>query len=537
MKVDRISLFAGALGSLAAGTFLAVWGLRADLYAAFGPIDDNEFISWLHPNGRLPLSDAYSTLMNQTEVGRFGEYERYRPAIYVSKVLETVAFGDNVRGHYVVVIAMFVLACSLMGLAVTWWILAAARIRRSGVAACVAVVLGVLATSLISSLAPWADIATRLGPSERLAAVGFGLALLGLTALGFNSHWSWWFAVVIGVVLAVLSKENFLLVALAPLAVATYRTQSLKRSKLEFLGGVAALIPAVLLMVALAHTMFGGVDVYGASTGTSRLTSTITALVVTYKWYWLPALVSLLLAYGAWVMVIWKSARGAAIIVGVLVVLSVAWRMHDSWIYAVHGYAYPRYELVPQLFKALALSAALALSIAALRRATTEAARIVSCLALIVAGIVTLALFKALPHGLTEMKRIAELNRDATTAYSAALESAIAASKQAGNPTIGIVSQQPMDAVEIIRAMALDLQRRDREVKVVVIPDLSGEQQTSGLAPLLTQLSTTGNPLASIEPLESVTGDKLACLIINGSTTRSEYCDPERTAEVPARYM
>ncbi|MBR0940211.1 hypothetical protein [Bradyrhizobium liaoningense] len=133
---------------------------RQIFQANWGMIDDHEIFRWLGRNHHLPLSQVWHVLMSDTEIGL--PTERYRPAYYFFKILETVVFGDNVHLWYLGRTLGFALFLS----AAWWWMRPFAGILASGAM-----------TIYLASLPLWSGIWSRLGPSEIYGATCVGICL------------------------------------------------------------------------------------------------------------------------------------------------------------------------------------------------------------------------------------------------------------------------------------------------------------------------------------------------------------------------
>ena len=531
-------LVAALLGSTLTAICAAVWLLSPNFAAKFGPLDDSEILSWLGGSNRLPITEYFTTLVQETEVGRFGDYARFRPAIYAVKVLETVIAGNNVQLHYSFVVISFGVTTILLGLSTAWWLYAAVRINRVPWSSVFAGLTSVVTTLLFVGLASWSDIATRLGPSERLAAFGLALATLSLTALVFRGRPAWWVGAIVGVSLAVLSKENFLMLSAAPLVVAVYRWKVRSDSRAVLFAAALGLIPAIVLVIALAPTLGTGSDIYGGSTGVSRIGATLTSLFVTYRWYWLPSALILVVSWLVWALVRGIRGRPDSILAGALIALAFLWRAFDAWIYSVHGYVYPRYELVPQLFRALAVLAAVSFALGALTRARTQATKAIASFALIGALAMTILTLRSVPSSLELIRQNALANQRATVAYGQALDRVSSLASQSPQRAIAIVARAPIDAVESVKSVALELERRNPNLNVVVLPDLPNDQIRSPLGIGLSELAKNGDPnlhLESIRAIDPIEG--LICAVINDSMTGIADCEPGYVVEIPVRYI
>jgi hypothetical protein len=104
---------------------------------------------------------------------------------------------------------------------------------------------------------------------------------------------------------------------------------------------------------------------------------------------------------------------------------------------------------------------------------------------------------------------------------------------------VAIVAQEPIDGVETVKAMTLELQRRDPSVTVVLVADLSAEKASAPLGELITQMAREGVLDLGISPAQELAGSSgVVCAVINpqeGGTI--EGCDPDLTVPVPVRYI
>jgi hypothetical protein len=130
--------------------YLANWGL----------IDDHEVFTYLGPGLHLSPGNIWTTLLAKTEVGQL--QGRFRPSFYFLKVLEASLLGANVHLWYLVNTACFALLLSSV-----WW-----TISRF-----VGLWLGGALTAFIALNPLWADIWSRLGPSEIFGAACVGVML------------------------------------------------------------------------------------------------------------------------------------------------------------------------------------------------------------------------------------------------------------------------------------------------------------------------------------------------------------------------
>jgi hypothetical protein len=184
-----IVCLSGAISFLLTGRqiYQANWGL----------IDDHEVFTYLGPRLHLPLSDIWSTLLGKTEVGTL--QGRFRPTNYLVKLIETSLWGDNVHLWYLGHTIGFAIFLSSI-----WWFL-----RRF-----VGGWLSGALTAYISLLPLWADVWSRLGPSEIYGATSIGLMVYAAYFTLFSDAPRIRIASAIALTLATValagSKETFL---------------------------------------------------------------------------------------------------------------------------------------------------------------------------------------------------------------------------------------------------------------------------------------------------------------------------------------
>lgn len=135
---------------------------RQILDANWSLIDNWDYFNWLGPKLNLSLSDVWSTLVNETEVGN--PQRRFRPSYYFLMILETSLWGANVHLWYFVRTLEFGIF-----IASIWWIVS----RFAGL------LLGAVLLVPVLALPFWGDIWARLGPSEIYGSFSLGVILFG----------------------------------------------------------------------------------------------------------------------------------------------------------------------------------------------------------------------------------------------------------------------------------------------------------------------------------------------------------------------
>jgi hypothetical protein len=161
-------------------------------------MDTMDLFMWNPPGAPLALRDVPRVILS-TEVGDFGHAERFRPAFYGFRVLETWAWKGDPTRWYRARLAMFavVLGAALFAL----WTLTPPLVAIG-------------AFAMLNGAWYWSDIWARLGANEQYAAVGVALFAAGaaLALRTEHSRTGLWLAAV-GGVLAAWSKENVVVIA------------------------------------------------------------------------------------------------------------------------------------------------------------------------------------------------------------------------------------------------------------------------------------------------------------------------------------
>ena len=247
--------------------FLASWFLIGDLAGSkLGLTDENDLPQYVGTSGHLEFKDIPRLLIEKTEVGQFGESQRFRPVYYIDRLTETALWGLDGGSWYRWRIAMFGMVIAAM-----LWLYT----QFAGLA------LGAIVTAYTLSFWMWVDIWARsTGSNEQDASLGTALFALG--AWFFVKRWrngttllAPSIAAAVGAIIAMGSKENMLLLEV-PLGVALL--VGLWRRKLGW-GSTAALLVAIAFGVWISSSIvvyFLGAkveDIYGNSLHASVLRS------------------------------------------------------------------------------------------------------------------------------------------------------------------------------------------------------------------------------------------------------------------------
>ena len=157
---------------------------------------------------RLDVKDYLPTLIYGTEIGNPGgdfkgytiTYTRFRPFYYGVRLLEAVIWGKNVKLWYVFrMVLLFISSIVLIYILNPFF-----KILNS-----------LAISAYIFTFPLWGDIFSRLGPSETYSVPGLAIFLWGYFGIEKNNFQNsnqnkYWFALAIGSIICMGSKENFL---------------------------------------------------------------------------------------------------------------------------------------------------------------------------------------------------------------------------------------------------------------------------------------------------------------------------------------
>lgn len=211
--------------------------------AKLGIIDDHEIAMFLGNDGRVKVSEVPKTLIDQTEVGQWGNYLRYRPSYYLLRVVETSLWGDNARLWYV---------SRYLIIVVSMWI--GFKILLTYFPK----IISYLFVFYVMTMPFWPDLLTRLGPSEIYAVPALLLFVYGMIK---NKIWM----IALGYAVCVGSKENFLILFPILLGWSGYKAYTKQFTKKEIITAVLLTLYTILILGAiLVATAKAGTDIYGA---------------------------------------------------------------------------------------------------------------------------------------------------------------------------------------------------------------------------------------------------------------------------------
>jgi len=281
--------------AIAIGISLYCWGPLT--HAKWGLIDDHEIMHFIGTHERLPLSHVVPVLKD-SELSSTSTLQRFRPSYYILRTTEATFWGKNASLWYAfrIAIALF--------LAIT---LAYFGARFAGPIVTVGFLVFVITQPY------WADIFARAGPAEVYAVLGISLIALAWgarfrTEVGTPTA----FLILLGILIAGGTKENFVILAILPLwLLFSRRVRTTPAGKLMFVGAIAFL---AWIAVTVAHRLQQkGTDVYANDVSlTSRLKVAVQFFALPSVQYWIAGLL-LLVVLGALLGIIAKSNSDARV--------------------------------------------------------------------------------------------------------------------------------------------------------------------------------------------------------------------------------
>ena len=244
-------------------TWLYFWDLRR---LPLGLIDDHEFLSFLGDDGKIEWSEI-PDLLAGTEVGAWGEGNRFRPGYYLLRILQAKFFSVQNGAWHEARLFVYFLTLAIIGYA--FWLVVSgllkattASLKSRLVITGMASVFSVLAASSFRS---WGEVIPRLGPAEILVGLGASLVALAVVNL-FSSgdQLRYWFLGFLGITIAVTSKENSVVLLLPLVALFAIKADLSKAIVAKLLLALSSFAIAgwVVLGVVLGIAN-SGADVYG----------------------------------------------------------------------------------------------------------------------------------------------------------------------------------------------------------------------------------------------------------------------------------
>ena len=225
------------------------------LWSDWSPIDDHEIVTLLGPDGKLPPGEIVSSL-SETELGQFGIGGHFRPTFTVLRLAQMSAFGAHPAYYHVVPILLVALAValfwSLMSRSLGWW--GAGLLCAYGL-----------------TFPYWGEIGTWLAVGETYTFPGLAVYIWGMRevlrpqeGVTPSTRVAGGLAVLLGAIVCIGSKENFVLLAVPCLYLA-YRGARAMNPAAWLPAAVGLLYGAVVVCSLLLALSDSGVDFYGNS--------------------------------------------------------------------------------------------------------------------------------------------------------------------------------------------------------------------------------------------------------------------------------
>ena len=234
---------------------LIFWGIN--LKAKWWIIDDHEIQFFLGKDKIIEIKEI-PYLLSQTEIGKWGQYQRFRPTYYFLRIIESLIWRDNTFLWYLSRISIFAIA-----IACVWNLLQKY----------IGFIYAGLATLAITLSSYWVDIFTRLGPGETYAVFG-----LSIYVWGYNNLYKYInskqfvrqkknvlssFLLLIGAVICIGSKENFLFLIIPTLWLIVYMFIKKKANLIILITTLLIFIFSFWVLGAIFKALSQtGVDVY-----------------------------------------------------------------------------------------------------------------------------------------------------------------------------------------------------------------------------------------------------------------------------------
>lgn len=252
---NRYKLFIkkyGSYGTLIVFSIFTLYLFGQNLNAQWWLIDDHETFRFLGNNLEIrPFSEFINILINQTEVGQFGTYPRYRPSYYFFRILETFLWFDHPilwYGFRIFVCIFFLFSISLL-------------IKRY-----FNFTLSLLIPIVILSDNYFSDIFSRLGAGEVYCILGTSIILISYYFYNRKKLKliNYYIGISLGTIIAMGSKENFLPFVIFPflLLVLNFKVNNIKHWLVLILPVIYSFIIASSILLSLSK---GKTDIYGNS--------------------------------------------------------------------------------------------------------------------------------------------------------------------------------------------------------------------------------------------------------------------------------
>jgi len=532
-KPTRASTITAILSGITTSLVYAFYLLAGNFRATFGPIDDHEPLSWLDGQDHLPLANFAHVLLDRTEVGDFGDTVRFRPSYYVLRVGQAVLFGNNPTLWYAFAFLIFTATVALLGFLAWVWISLGIGQTRRPLERFLALVVPVTGVIMFGSLRAWTGIVARLGPSELLAMLGVAMILVASTYLVMQLSSWWWPVLLLGTLLSVGAKENFLPIALVPVGVGLFRFSRRRSLASVALTVVSAIIPVLVVLGVSSSSGLNGTDVYGRTVGVARALDALSVLFGTYASYWIPGTLLLLGSLFLWLLIQPRPPRDIRVLFVFAVSAALLWLIFDAWTYR-GVYEMIRYWMVFDFLKALGViaSAALAVNVLVHRRGTIG--RGFALIALLASSALAALQMVAVPQSADAIREEVRANALAASIWNEGVAMVLRQIRTLDQPQVLVVPRGSIDFEPVI-ALTQALSHEGDQASVFVKTEADVSATPEG-APSLEILQLEGWNDPRIEPLSTFDeNSEVLCVFLNAEPTEIAGCSLDRSVSVLAR--
>jgi hypothetical protein len=390
--------------------FLFLYGKL--LRSKFGLIDDHEFFSFFGGSTRTPITDFMYTLLSKTEVGLWGDHERFRPSYHAVRVIETIVFGRNSTLFYLTHLTL-----ALVFLVTTLNLVKSNIILRVDTRAQGLFII--YAGFTFATLPALQDILTRLGPAE-IYLIATIPTIIHLSVKGILDKLSSRnFALIhLLIIFAIGSKENaIILVSLA--VVLFWKQVHLKNVTLtQTLLHTVTVSWALFCFLGPAITIRtnGGNDYYGEKRSISNSLKNLGTISSDRALLYSLILILLLFVLAKYLKKdnVWPNPRTLSFILIVLVI-----RMFESVVYGgTISYDLSRYSILKQVMDTLLILATFAMTVNFLLSINTKKRYLRKSLILIICLVFVLTTFKG-PQSLIALENKVNKSVKFTTDFDA----------------------------------------------------------------------------------------------------------------------
>ncbi len=240
--------------------FLSLYLFGKNLDSKWWYLDDHEIMKYLGDDGKISLNELPEVLINDTEVGDYGSYERYRPSYFVLRLLGSVIWGNNPEMWYlsrILIITVF--------LSIIWYVVW----KEFNLVTGFFIVIAVLSANY------WGELISRLGPAETYTVLGLSLFILGIykqvkninyEKKDFKNLFLWQILMVLGALIAIGCKENFLIL-LVPVFLVFFYFFIKKKMNLGLIISMLVILTYSSLIISSIYLAISksGEDIYGNS--------------------------------------------------------------------------------------------------------------------------------------------------------------------------------------------------------------------------------------------------------------------------------